>query len=115
MRHRSMFGERCRVDPRGKPAKSKVAPAFHVKYGVNEDRFCAVVISIVTGRQHQIRTHLQHIGHPTVYDGRYVLQVVLLKDSRLQEAIRAPLAPPRVRALPEQHRAELALRGAYPW
>lgn len=72
-------------------------------------------ISIVTGRQHQIRTHMQHIGHPTVYDGRYVLQEILLQGCRIEDAARAPTELLRPRPLPERHRAELELRGAYPW
>jgi len=115
MRSRSMYGERCRVDPRGKPAESDVTPAAHARLGPEEEAFSAVAISIVTGRQHQIRTHLQHLGHPSAYDGRYVMQAVVLRGARLADAARAPevVAPPR--PLPERHRAELALRGAYPW
>lgn len=115
MRYRSTYGERCRVDERGKPAKSNVSPISHTRLRASRDPFGAVAISIVTGRQHQIRTHLQHIGHPTVYDGRYVLQSVLLQGCTRSQARFAPDTLPQLRPLPEQHRAELALRGAYPW
>lgn len=114
IRHRSTFGERCRVDPRGKPARSKVSPASHLQLGI-DNKFAAVVICIVTGRQHQIRTHLQHIGHPSVYDGRYVLQEILLQGFQLGDVVLAPEASPKPRPLPERHRDELAARGAYPW
>lgn len=114
LRARSMYGERCRVDNHGKPAQSKVRPISHVHLDFQE-LFSILAVSIVTGRQHQIRTHLQHVGHPTVYDGRYVLQEVLLQNCRLEDVAHAPADPPRPRPLPEWHRAELELRGAYPW
>jgi len=115
MRHRSTYGERCRVDPRGKPAQSNVALTSHLQLAPEEEPYSVVAIDIVTGRQHQIRTHLQHIGHPTVYDGRYVLQVIRLQGCHLEEALLTPQMEVKPRPLPERHRAELALRGAYPW
>lgn len=115
IRARSMFGERCRVDGLGKPAQSNIVPHAHARLGPLEEPLAIIAASIVTGRQHQIRTHLQHAGHPTVYDGRYVLQEVLLLGCALGDVARAPDETPWPRPLPERHRAELALRGAYPW
>lgn len=111
VRQRSSFGERCKVHPRGKPACSKVTRLAHAWWHAG-DRFSLVAISILTGRQHQIRTHLQHAGHPAVYDGRYVRSAILLQGCRPQDAARASDKEPRVQPLPARHRKELALRGA---
>jgi len=58
--------ERVRVDrEQGKPASSF--------YEVTErfDGFCAVKVMIHTGRTHQIRVHMSHIGFPLVADPLY--------------------------------------------
>lgn len=114
-RARSTFGERCRTSARGKPAQTRVVVSTHQRLALGEEQLGVLVISIVTGRQHQIRVHLQHIGHPTVYDGRYVEQDVLLAGATLSECTPDLGDRPRLRPLPEKHRAELSLRGAYPW
>lgn len=114
-RARSTYGERCRVDSRGKPAQTFVTVAAHERLGLAEEPLSLVAVAIVTGRQHQIRVHLQHVGHPTVYDGRYVEQDVLLQGVSLTDLPRAPAECPAPRPLPEKHRMELSLRGAYPW
>lgn len=80
-RGRERFGERCLVDPRGKPALSYVT-ALSFAAGSLQDRYTSVAISIWTGRQHQIRVHLQHLGHPSVHDGRYTDQRVFLQEFR---------------------------------
>ncbi|CAJ1364116.1 unnamed protein product [Effrenium voratum] len=76
-RGRGPQGESCRVDPsagpRGKPALSFVSPLAHSRR-LPQDDFTLLAISIWTGRQHQIRVHLQHVGHATVYDGRQLGQ-----------------------------------------
>mmetsp|Transcript_38447 Transcript_38447/g.81725 ORF Transcript_38447/g.81725 Transcript_38447/m.81725 type:complete len:176 (-) Transcript_38447:72-599(-) len=115
VRARSTYGERCRTDARGKPAATRVVTSAHQRLALGEEPLGVVVISIITGRQHQIRVHLQHLGHPTVYDGRYVEQSVLLRGVTLAHLARAPLHCPLPRPLPERHRMELSLRGAYPW
>lgn len=44
------------------------------------DKFSLVKISPLTGRQHQIRVHLQHIGHPILGDKVYGESDKLFKD-----------------------------------
>jgi len=110
---RSSFGDRCHVHPRGKPAESRVLPVAHIHLGQGDESLGAVAISIVTGRQHQIRTHMQHIGHPTVYDGRYGLRAIVLSGLCREDAARVPERIVQSRPLLAQHKMELSLRGAY--
>merc|ERR1712060_361378 len=42
-----------------------------------------VSIRIASGRRHQIRSHLTHIGHPTVRDGRYSALATFQSDEYL--------------------------------
>ncbi len=60
---KGMAISRCAKD--GKPAKSIVRPLeIHGKKS-------KVEIEITTGRTHQIRVHLAHIGHPIIGDSQY--------------------------------------------
>ncbi len=43
----------------------------HIRSLENYDRYSLVEVQISTGRQHQIRVHLQHIGHPLMVDSKY--------------------------------------------
>lgn len=38
-------------------------------------------IAICTGRRHQIRVHMAHIGHPVVGDGKYMCLATVQEDS----------------------------------
>jgi len=59
-------GERLvKVDPQGKPAITLVRPLKIFK-GMS-----LVEVSPLTGRTHQIRVHLQHVGHPIAADQKY--------------------------------------------
>eukprot|EP00747_Dinoflagellata_sp_TGD_P050198 gnl/TRDRNA2_/TRDRNA2_146618_c2_seq1.p1 gnl/TRDRNA2_/TRDRNA2_146618_c2~~gnl/TRDRNA2_/TRDRNA2_146618_c2_seq1.p1 ORF type:complete len:266 (-),score=17.02 gnl/TRDRNA2_/TRDRNA2_146618_c2_seq1:9-806(-) len=48
-----------------------VSHARHIWPELNVLSFSLVTIRIGTGRRHQIRTHITHIGHPTVMDAKY--------------------------------------------
>ncbi len=61
-----MFGSgRMGVDARGKPSLTR--------YVIRRsgDRYALLAVSPHTGRRHQIRVHLYHIGHPIVGDTVY--------------------------------------------
>ena len=66
------LGERLvRVDPEGREALSRVRG---IAYGVDQDldlHHSMVEVRIETGRTHQIRVHLQHLGFPILGDERY--------------------------------------------
>ena len=55
------------IDKRGKASLTKIEPIF---YDPNRDITLIKAIPL-TGRQHQIRAHLNHIGHPIVGDPIY--------------------------------------------
>jgi len=67
------------VSEDGRPAWTQVEPMCVVR---REDgaEHTLVAIMIRTGRTHQIRVHLKHIGHPTVTDGKYTDQVLYGSD-----------------------------------
>lgn len=54
-----------KVDPAGKPSLTK--------YAVTENfsNYCLVQLTPVTGRTHQLRVHMAHIGHPILGDPQY--------------------------------------------
>jgi 23S rRNA pseudouridine1911/1915/1917 synthase len=58
-------GAKMVVDARGKPARTD----YEVVATGRERSLLRLVLH--TGRQHQIRAHLQHLGHPIVGDRRY--------------------------------------------
>ncbi|CAE8708825.1 unnamed protein product, partial [Polarella glacialis] len=65
----SREGQSSRILLHGKPSTTRVRVLGHASYAG-----CAlslILARICTGRKHQIRLHLAHLGHPTVCDGRY--------------------------------------------
>eukprot|EP00434_Breviolum_minutum_P045385 symbB.v1.2.040675.t1/scaffold7429.1/size11317/1 len=64
-----------RVEMRGSPARTLVRPiAWFSRAGFEDKHYSLLLISIVTGRKHQIRCHLAHVGHSVVCDGRYAAE-----------------------------------------
>jgi 23S rRNA pseudouridine1911/1915/1917 synthase len=54
------------VESSGKAATTRLSPRTHFDSG-----FTLVEIELLTGRTHQIRVHLSHIGHPVAGDRTY--------------------------------------------
>lgn len=69
---------RSMVIEMGKPAQTSIRVLAHAKRGAW--KFSLIVCRIRTGRRHQIRAHLLHIGHPTVADGKYTRAQVFTND-----------------------------------
>ncbi|CAE7682696.1 ylyB [Symbiodinium sp. CCMP2456] len=53
----------------GKAALTKLK--VQVQCHLEGEAFTAVAVQLGTGRKHQIRSHLAHVGHPVARDGRY--------------------------------------------
>lgn len=69
---RAARGSSSVVRDDGAPAVTCAVPcAWFFREDGQRSLYTLVVVTIVTGRKHQIRCHLSHIGHPVVHDQRY--------------------------------------------
>ena len=57
------------IDPYGRPARTRFAVVQ--SYMLRDQRLTMLQLKLETGRMHQIRVHLQSIGHPVVGDQTY--------------------------------------------
>jgi len=76
-------GKESQVAKQGKPSQTQLTTLGHYTLkGCPDDLFSIIVIQIRTGRRHQIRTHLAHVGHPTVADGKYMARELFIRDKQ---------------------------------
>eukprot|EP00413_Alexandrium_margalefii_P011602 CAMPEP_0204526612 /NCGR_PEP_ID=MMETSP0661-20131031/8538_1 /ASSEMBLY_ACC=CAM_ASM_000606 /TAXON_ID=109239 /ORGANISM="Alexandrium margalefi, Strain AMGDE01CS-322" /LENGTH=137 /DNA_ID=CAMNT_0051532467 /DNA_START=92 /DNA_END=501 /DNA_ORIENTATION=- len=54
---------------KGRRALTRLAVMGYAMH--REGAFSLVAVRIATGRRHQIRTHVAHVGHATLCDGKY--------------------------------------------
>lgn len=89
---RSVVAIKSRVRPEGQPSQTAVQVLRHFERA--EGKFTLLSVQPLTGRKHQIRIHLAHVGHPIVgdkiygEDERFYLDFV---ESRLNDEQRARL------------------------
>ncbi len=92
------------VSPSGKEAQSR----WRVLYADPEGFFSVLAVRIMTGRTHQIRVHLSHIGHPIIGDSLYVGAG---KHQQANNHLRSCYAKPQRQML---HAAQIAFEHPFP-
>lgn len=63
----------------GKPSRTRVKAMSSLAASRS---FSLLAVAIDTGRRHQIRVHMAHIGHAVVSDGKYTCLVTAVEDLR---------------------------------
>lgn len=56
---------KVRIDPKGRPSRTKI------RIVENYTNYTMLEAKLITGRTHQIRIHLQYLGHPLIVDKLY--------------------------------------------
>jgi tRNA pseudouridine32 synthase/23S rRNA pseudouridine746 synthase len=77
---------RQKVDAQGKPSLTcwrVMAREEHGEAGIGSERSTRLALFPVTGRSHQLRVHLQAIGHPILGDALYADARALSRSPRL--------------------------------
>lgn len=77
---------RQKVDAQGKPSLTRwrvLARSDHGVAGMGSGRSTRLALLPVTGRSHQLRVHLQAIGHPILGDALYADAMSLARSPRL--------------------------------
>ncbi len=82
------------VNPAGRPAKTR----FRVTQRMTRPSASVLDVSIETGRTHQIRVHLSHIGHPIIGDTFYGGDRMRALTSPALHAYRLSFPHPRTQA-----------------
>eukprot|EP00933_Yihiella_yeosuensis_P043609 TRINITY_DN3849_c0_g1_i10.p1 TRINITY_DN3849_c0_g1~~TRINITY_DN3849_c0_g1_i10.p1 ORF type:complete len:473 (+),score=81.38 TRINITY_DN3849_c0_g1_i10:818-2236(+) len=74
--------QRKSISASGRPSETMLRVAAHLErlHLPTKDVMFLTGIRISTGRRHQIRAHMRHIGHPSVVDARYACKEVFLGD-----------------------------------
>merc|ERR1711862_835712 len=70
---RRTISTHCSVAPNGKPSFTEVQTLAHLSKPAmgQPERYTLVALKLHTGRTHQIRVHMQSLGHPLVCDTKY--------------------------------------------
>ena len=71
----------CRVHASGRDAVT-VYECLGEYSSPQGDAYSLLHLRLITGRTHQVRVHMAHIGHPVVSDGRYLGSAALLEKDR---------------------------------
>ncbi|GHV33615.1 RNA pseudouridine synthase [Synergistales bacterium] len=93
-----------RVDSRGVTAKTRYERLDRGK-SMNGSVFSVASIDLLTGRTHQARVHMSHIGHPILGDGKYGRLEV---NRRMKKEAKRPLLHAYELTFPDNLTGDLA-------
>jgi len=81
-RVKRVAGSRSEVAEDGKPSATRLKVLAHLQDASRslDHRFSLVSLRLITGRSHQIRAHMQYLGHPIVCDAKYTSDATLEDD-----------------------------------